>query len=211
VQKIWIYQRFSKGRAKVDWLNQHGKNLHVDRVVDLDMPLPEVLDNADDLFYVSLDCDLVLAYLGHPDLIYALAKRCASQKVPVVSSGRPLAANGLRTPPTCCSLPKDPVLGAYAEQFGAPTLDVKVENGQLVGCQVLRGAPCGATWKAIQKLLQVPGGDCLEDLCSRFGLEVQLHCQADPAAWDPLCGKSPVHHAGKVHAESLKKALGLRP
>jgi hypothetical protein len=41
----------------------------------------------------------------------------------------------------------------------------------------------------------------------RMGLDVQYYCIADPAGWDPIYGKSPVHLAGKFHAAALKKAL----
>lgn len=41
----------------------------------------------------------------------------------------------------------------------------------------------------------------------RIGLEVQYLCVADPAGWDPIYGKSPVHFAGKVHQQAFLKAL----
>ena len=41
----------------------------------------------------------------------------------------------------------------------------------------------------------------------RMGLEPQFYCTADPAGWDPIYGKSPVHFAGKVHSAALEKAI----
>ncbi|MDX2440719.1 MAG: DUF166 family (seleno)protein, partial [Desulfobacterales bacterium] len=41
----------------------------------------------------------------------------------------------------------------------------------------------------------------------RMGLETQFFCTADPAGWDPIYGKSPVHFAGDVHAAALKRAI----
>jgi len=41
----------------------------------------------------------------------------------------------------------------------------------------------------------------------RIGLEVQYFCAADPSAWDPISGKSPVHLAGQFHTAALRKAL----
>jgi len=38
-------------------------------------------------------------------------------------------------------------------------------------------------------------------------LEVQFFCSADPAGWDPIYGKSPVHFAGHIHDAALKKAI----
>lgn len=69
--------------------------------------------------------------------------------------------------------------------------------------RVLRGAPCGATWLAAQKIKNMP---ILEAL-TRFGLEVQFFCTANPAGWDPLFGKSPVHVAAHIHTAALKTCL----
>ena len=37
----------------------------------------------------------------------------------------------------------------------------------------------------------------------KMGLDTQFYCFADPAGWDPIHGKSPVHFAGKVHSKAL--------
>jgi len=49
-----------------------------------------------------------------------------------------------------------------------------------------------------------------EEAVIRMGLETQFFCTADPAGWDPIYGKSPVHFAGDVHAAALKKAINNR-
>ncbi len=67
---------------------------------------------------------------------------------------------------------------------------MKVEAGKIADITVKRGAPCGAI--------------------IRMGLETQFFCTADPAGWDPIYGKSPVHFAGDVHAAALKKAINNR-
>lgn len=69
--------------------------------------------------------------------------------------------------------------------------------------RIVRGAPCGATWEAAKKVL----GMEIEDAIVRIGLETQFFCSADPAGWDPIYGKSPVHFAGHVHSAALKRAL----
>jgi len=47
----------------------------------------------------------------------------------------------------------------------------------------------------------------IEEALTRFGLEVQFFCTADPASWDPIWGKSPVHMAADIHAAVLKAGL----
>jgi len=68
---------------------------------------------------------------------------------------------------------------------------------------VIRGAPCGATWDAAERII----GLSVEDAVVRIGLETQFFCTANPAGWDPIYGKSPVHFAGEIHSAALKKAL----
>jgi hypothetical protein len=72
---------------------------------------------------------------------------------------------------------------------------------------VVRGAPCGATWDAAEKIIGLPP----EEAVVRIGLETQFFCSADPAGWDPIHGKSPVHFAGDVHSAALRRALKSGP
>ena len=67
----------------------------------------------------------------------------------------------------------------------------------------MRGAPCGATWEAVRRVIGLPPDEAIV----RIGLEVQYFCSADPAGWDPIHGKSPVHFAGHVHSAALRRAL----
>ena len=69
--------------------------------------------------------------------------------------------------------------------------------------RVVRGAPCGATWEAAERIIGLP----VEDAARRIGLDTQFYCIADPAGWDPIHGKSPVHFAGKVHDKALVRAI----
>jgi hypothetical protein len=87
--------------------------------------------------------------------------------------------------------------------FGAPEFSVRLSAGKIEGIDVLRGAPCGATWEAARRIIGLPK----EEAIVRIGLDVQFFCTADPAGWDPIHGKSPVHFAGKVHSAALKRAL----
>jgi len=80
---------------------------------------------------------------------------------------------------------------------------VQVENGIITDIKVHRGAPCGATWQAAKKMIGLETAEAIV----RMGLEPQFYCSADPAGWDPIHGKSPVHFAGNVHSAALEKAI----
>ncbi len=87
--------------------------------------------------------------------------------------------------------------------FGAPEFKADTADGKISRIIVVRGAPCGATWDAAEKVVGLP----VEEAIVRIGLETQFYCSADPAGWDPIYGKSPVHFAGHVHSTALKKAV----
>ncbi len=78
-----------------------------------------------------------------------------------------------------------------------------MEGGRVKAVAVRRGAPCGATWRALEKLVGMEAGEA----ATRYGLDVQFNCSADPAGWDPLWGKSPVHLAAEVHHKAFLRAL----
>jgi hypothetical protein len=84
---------------------------------------------------------------------------------------------------------------------------VRSSDGRIDEIEVLRGAPCGATWAAASRIK----GMVCEAAVQRMGLEVQFFCSADPSSWDPIHGKSPVHFAGEVHSAALRRVLSRKP
>ena len=81
-----------------------------------------------------------------------------------------------------------------------------IKGGKIINIRVIRGAPCGATWDAAKRMI----GLKVEEALIRIGLDTQIFCTANPANWDPIYQKSPVHMAGKLHSKSLKKAIESR-
>ena len=80
---------------------------------------------------------------------------------------------------------------------------MKIRDGLITEVIVLRGAPCGATWDAAKRLLGVSA----DDAARKIGLDTQFYCSADPAGWDPIYARSPVHFAGRVHSQALQIAI----
>lgn len=80
---------------------------------------------------------------------------------------------------------------------------MRLENDTVAEIRVIRGASCGATWEAARAVEGLPAGIAVV----RVGLETQFHCVADPAGWDPVYGKSPLHFAGDVHSAALERAI----
>ncbi|GAB4271448.1 MAG: DUF166 domain-containing protein [Deferrisomatales bacterium] len=204
MQRIVVFQRDGMGAEKVRAVRELRPDLAL-RVFDVDGPFPPIVDEPEghfppDLDAVLAEADLVLDHLYHPDLTGFLLDRCEAAGVPVVASGRKLPRG--HTPTTCCTLGRIRELGPYAESFGAPEFCVTVADGTVTGVEVRRGAPCGATWKAAEKIVGLP----VDQAAPRMGLEVQFHCYAKANANVFLT--NPLHVAGEVHAAAFQKALG---
>ncbi len=202
-QKIIVFQQKGSGKLKIEGLLKYAQAEIELEIVDIDETLPQVLDNTEAYLPTELKCDLVLDYLKHSDLSTDLAALCKKQHVPYIGSGKKVMGLGAITPPTCCGLGRMDGLGYYGDLFGAPEFEVELENDLIKDIKVVRGAPCGATWDAAQRLIGYPADDAVR----KIGLETQFYCTADPGGWDPIYGKSPVHFAGNIHAKQLEKAI----
>ncbi len=202
-QLVWVFQQNGSGMEKIKGIRKHGRDRIVLRVFDIDDNLPAIIDDASDWLPAGIEADLVLDYLKHPDLSDELAHLCRRDQVPIICSGKKGPLADALTPATCCALAQQKGLGDYALIFGLPEFRITTSKGKISSIEVLRGAPCGATWNVIEKLI----GLDIEDAKIRVGLEAQFFCTADPAAWDPISGKSPVHIAGELHKAGLVKAL----
>ncbi len=201
--KILVLQQHGSAESKIEGIRKYGDGLFALEVVSIDEPLPAVIDDGAEYLPSDIRADLVLDYLTHLDLSEDLANMCLERNIPVVARGKKLRVKGTFTPVTCCALPRHECLGLYGEWFGAPEFALEMTQGRLTAIRVVRGAPCGATWKAAERLIGLSFAEAVE----RIGLETQFCCTANPAGWDPMYGKSPVHFAAEVHKAAFIKAL----
>lgn len=202
-EHILVFEQHGSGQKKVQGIKAHGGEQFSIQTVDISKELPEVVDNPEDYLPRKIEADLVLDYLRHPDLSHELARRCRNQGIPLVASGRKHEDGWSQTPPICCALPKNKACGQYGRVFGYPEYRVWLKDGRIQDIQVVRGAPCGATWNTARELI----GMTPREAAIALGLKTQFHCTANPAGWDPIGGKSPVHLAGDVHSAALKLAV----
>ena len=201
---ISIFQQTGIGEKKIQGLQAYGKDITIAEIITLPIALPDFIEDPEDYFTGIIKGNLVLSFLKHPDLSDYLVSLCNKLSIPVVASG-PRNIQGAYSPITCCGLPATDDLGAYGEQFGVPeyTVTLSADGKTISGLVVTRGASCGATWLVLPKLI----GQTKETALEIIAREVQYHCQADPAAFDPVSGKSPLHFAGNVHTNALQKAI----
>lgn len=197
---IIVFQQQNSGELKVEGVERYGRGLVITKTVSIDRYLPDFIEDPEDFINDDFTADLVLNFLKHPDLVDYLMRLCEKKGIELVSAGK--KGSGF-TPFTCCGLGRNKKLGAYGENFGIPEYKVKLKEKIIVDIEVVRGAPCGATWDALQGYI----GCAVEDVLTRLPRQVQYFCSADPSGFDPVTGKSPVHYAGYVHIAALQKAI----
>ena len=203
IQKIVVFQQKKRGENKIRGIRQYGKDQFDIEVISIESHLPPVIDYTDQYLPNTIKADLVLDFLVHPDLSHDLALMCQNKRIPVIASGKKIAVPGVITPSTWCTLSRQEGLGNYGELFGMPEFQVDIINGRIKRLDVLRGAPCGATRKAAKRMIGLSAQEALK----RIGLDTQFFCTADPAHWDPIYQKSPVHVAGNIHTTALHRVL----
>jgi len=153
-------------------------------------------------------CDLYLSFVRHPDVALAIIE---NQKPVIlgVSFGpgflrQARAINeDIVAPPTLCSLEDTtwvPVINEYANVFGRPVLDVKVqEDSTIEGVRVIRGSPCGSTVAASAEL---HGTQMSVETLQHYGLRICHFCRAP--RFGRTCDKE---RAGLLHARELVRAV----
>lgn len=98
-QKILVFQQNGSGLAKITGIEKYGRGLcHMD-VINIDQPLPPVLDETGMYLPDTIRADLVLDFLKHPDLSYDLAGLCLRDNIPLVASGKKEKRHGVLMPP----------------------------------------------------------------------------------------------------------------
>ncbi len=95
-----FFQQNKKGDHKIKGIKKYGSSLFDLDIIDIDIPLPTIIEDCVDFLPETIEADLVLDYLTHPDLSMDLASFCIKKKIPVIASGKKIKGNNIFTPPT---------------------------------------------------------------------------------------------------------------
>jgi thymidylate synthase len=98
--KILVFQQNHKGETKIAGIRKYGGDEFSMEIVSIEDDLPAVLDDARDLLPQTIEADLVLDFMQHPDLSYDLAQICSEKEIPLVASGKKHHPKHVITPPT---------------------------------------------------------------------------------------------------------------
>jgi hypothetical protein len=188
---------------------------------------PPVIDDPDEFLPDHLPkCDLLLVlteHAGMADLTPDLAQRSEAQGVILPIDRRSWAPSGLvrqvesrlrdagidlATPMPFCSLSPTSrqhwAIRAFAERYGRPRFACEAQEGKLVSCGVLRGAPCGNTRYIARHL----AGVAVEKGAEQAGLLHHYYpCWGGMEA-DPVTGEHTLLHiAATLSQRAAKRAL----
>ncbi len=199
--KVIVFEQNGSGQHKISGIERYGAGIEIEKIISIDEFLPDFIDDPEAYIYDAFSCDLVLDYLTHPDLSFYLIQLCRKKNIPVIASGK--KNKDALTPFTCCGLGLHRQLGKYGEQFGFPEFRIELKDNAIAVLEVVKGAPCGATWEILSRVIGVD----IDEAMSLLPREIQYLCTANPGRFDPITGKSPVHYAGYVHRAALKKAI----
>jgi hypothetical protein len=97
-QIILVCQQNGSGDAKIAGIRRYGGDRFRIDTHNVDTPLPELIDDTAPYLPSRLAADLILDFFKHPDLSTDLARMAQRQGIPVVASGKKIAA--AVTPPT---------------------------------------------------------------------------------------------------------------
>ena len=191
--------------------------------------LPLVIDDPDEFLPEALpETDLLLVLTesaGLTDLVPDMATLCRAEAVIVALDRRSAGGPGLRRQvrqrlqalgvdstfpmPFCSLVPsteQHPRIADFARCFGRPELTIKMVEGRIQSCEIVRGTPCGNTSYVAEHLAGVRQEDAIE----QAGLLHHYYpCWGGMEA-DPVSGEHTLLHiaatlAQKAVARTLKK------
>jgi len=99
-QRILVFQQNHSGESKIEGVLRYGDDRYQIEKVNIDQVLPPLIDDSSEYLPESIEADLVLDFLKHPDLSHDLAALCRRQNIPLVASGKKIQGGGIFTPPT---------------------------------------------------------------------------------------------------------------
>ncbi len=203
-----------KGKRKDD-IEMFSKYFDV-VVYELPAELPELIDDASEVLKLpdNFDVDMIVSFAAHPDINLELIKQAADRGVRlIVFSGGAASGSyaqlkaeaekrGIRVvwEEICCATPKiDDERGReFFERFGAPEVEVEIENGRIKSVKVIRSAFCGATYYVAEKIK----GLSVDEAPSKAGYYTQIFpCMASRGL------EGGIHKAARAHKRAVERAI----
>jgi len=86
--RLVVFEEYGSGEKKIQGITEHGIGLEISRRYNIEVRLPEIVDDPEKYIPENFNADLVLDFLKHPDLSSHLALVCKKKNIPVIASGK---------------------------------------------------------------------------------------------------------------------------
>ncbi len=188
--------------------------------------LPQFIEDPHLYLPTIPECDLVIAFHLHPDLLLELPEFLSKSKARAViipADAPEWLQPGLRNqfkgiledhsieyafPRPYCSLDyaeHHPFINQVISEvrIGKPLLEIEIKKDIIYNARCVRSAPCGSTWYICEKLRNVEIDDVVEAVA---GAHHSYPCNASMAI-DPEIKDTLLHKAGYIVREAVFEAL----
>lgn len=190
------------------------------KVISAEIPefLPDFIDEPEEfleglhLNTEVFNTEILVTYSLHPDLTPSIAELAGkagvralivpggASKAPVKELEQISKKYGvyIEVDDICCNLSSNPALSEFTDELSSPLLEIIINEDKVEKVTVLRGAPCGSTWRMAEGLKGTP----LKDAPARAGLLIQQYpCRAVRG------NKGGIHESAKLHKDAVSKAI----
>lgn len=86
--RIVVFQQQGSGENKIAGIREYGRDIEISSVINIDISLPDLIDEPEDVIPDDFSGDLALSFLKHPDLVEHLAGLCKTKSIPLIASGQ---------------------------------------------------------------------------------------------------------------------------
>lgn len=222
--RILLFQRGFYGERVVETIEKYAKKLEVTNIFKIPKDLPDIIEEPDNYIPNDIfkDIDLIISYSLHPDLsqfIVEQAKQNGIKAVIMPGEDPSFSQLGARKqlfeiagddvnifgPEVMCALKpvKDnEIIDIFCSELGHPEFKVEIKEGKISKVDVIRGAPCGATWFVAKEIL----GEYVKESPRKAALLTQYYCRAS-RGYDIIGGEGKIHKAGKITMKAFEKAI----
>lgn len=224
IVRILLFQRGKYGERVVETIQKHAKRLKIKRIFKIPKDLPEIIEDPEKYIpnEIFKDIDLVITYSLHPDLSQYIVELAKENKIKtVIMPGEDptysklgarnqlfkIAGNEVEIfgPEVTCALKPtkgNEIIETFCSELGFPEFKVQVKDGKVSKVDVIKGAPCGASWFVAEEII----GESVEEAPQKSALLTQYYCRAS-RGYDIIKGEGKIHKAGKITMKAFEKAI----
>ena len=222
--RILLFQRGMYGERVVETIKKYGKKLQISKIFKIPKDLPDIIEEPETYISEEIfkDIDLIISYSLHADLSQYIVEQAKNNGIKaVIMPGEDpsfsqlgarrqlfeIAGNEVTVfgPEVTCALKPvedNEIIKIFCSELGHPKFKVETKEGKISKVDVIRGAPCGATWYVAKEII----GESIKEAPRKAALLTQYYCRAS-RGYDIIGGEGKIHKAGKITMKAFEKAI----